>query len=388
MKKIHWILVITIIQSFAIQVLAHTKNTSLDNPTKVKAALSNVQEQIQKLEKTVYHSQNQERDLILQLASLEKAIGDHAEKVRALEEKKTIHQIALSKLHQQSAQLEKTHQTQISSLTKLIQATFRHHKKEQLQLLLEPKEVSTLARMNHYYRFFFETRAKEIKQLQVELSQIQILKQQIIDQESFTRNLAATIKQEQFELQEKKQQRQNVLVSLAKEMHGAKEMLSQFRQQEQQLEQLFKALQQKLNASPTYIEPAQDFAKMKHKLILPIAENGATLSILPNLKKSNSKKTYIGATLGTPVNAIFPGRVVFAEWLRAVGLLIIVDHGNGYLSLYGNNQKLYKGLGDWVNSGEMIARVGQSGGHAEPGLYFEIRKDGEALDPTPWFATT
>ncbi len=146
---------------------------------------------------------------------------------------------------------------------------------------------------------------------------------------------------------------------------------------------MVKSLHQKLATTPTYIEPAQDFAKAKHSLKLPISQSGAKLSTLPHL--SSAKKTYISAQTGTPVNAIFGGRVVFAEWLRGLGLLIIVDHGNGYMSLYGNNQKLYKGLGEWVNQGEMIATVGQSGGHAEPGLYFEIRKDGEALDPASWF---
>ena len=95
----------------------------------------------------------------------------------------------------------------------------------------------------------------------------------------------------------------------------------------------------------------------------------------------------IDAQPGRPVRAIAYGRVVFADWLRGFGLLLIIDHGDGYMSLYGHNQALYKEAGDWVAPGEVVATVGDSGGEVRPGLYFEIRHDGRPVNPARWCRT-
>ena len=89
---------------------------------------------------------------------------------------------------------------------------------------------------------------------------------------------------------------------------------------------------------------------------------------------------------GSPVQAIHPGQVVFSDWLRGAGLLVIVDHGAGYMSLYGGNEALAKNAGDWVDAGEVLATSGLGGENGSPGLYFEIRRNGSALDPEDWLA--
>jgi septal ring factor EnvC (AmiA/AmiB activator) len=92
------------------------------------------------------------------------------------------------------------------------------------------------------------------------------------------------------------------------------------------------------------------------------------------------------AAAGTPVRAVYHGRVAYADWLPGLGLLMIVDHGGGYMTLYGHNEALLKESGDWVEPGEPIAQVGDTGGQARPGLYFEIRLKGEPVNPHPWIA--
>ena len=94
----------------------------------------------------------------------------------------------------------------------------------------------------------------------------------------------------------------------------------------------------------------------------------------------------VEADEGAPVKAVFRGRVVFADWLRGFGLLTIVDHGSGYMTLYGHADLLEKQVGDWVESGEVVARAGRSGGLGTTGLYFEVRQDGQAADPIVWLA--
>ena len=95
----------------------------------------------------------------------------------------------------------------------------------------------------------------------------------------------------------------------------------------------------------------------------------------------------VGAPEGTPVRTVFHGRVAYADWLPGLGLLVVVDHGDGYMSLYGHNEAILKESGDWVTPGEVIAQVGDSGGQSQTALYFEIRQDGEPVDPRPWMGS-
>lgn len=356
------------------------------SPDKVQKDLSQIQTQMKKLEKKLFHDHREEQKLNNQLAALEKEIGDRAEEQIRLQENIHNKQAALTSLQREEKRLYDLTTAQQQALSKLLAATYAHYHQEKLKILLSQDELPNYARASQFYQFFHVARANQIKLLQNDLLSVAHLKENIITERSLLEDLQQKMKQEHIALLDKKQQRQEILKSLSKQLSSDEESLQKLQQQEQHLEQLFKTLQKSLATTPTYIEPVQDFTKVKHQLSLPVSSADAKLTFLPHLKNAK-KKTYIAASSGTPVNAIFSGRVVFAEWLRGVGLLIIIDHGNGYMSLYGNNQKLYKGLGDFVNKDEMIARVGQSGGHSEPGLYFEIRKDGEALDPRPWFKT-
>jgi len=356
-----------------------------EDPSQVKQSLLAVQTEIKKIEKNLYQAHSLERSHVQKLADIEKLMGEQAEQLREQEKKIGEHQQELQALEKETNELNQVNQVHQKALSRLISVTFTHYHKEKLKLLLNPQEMSKLARLNQYYVHFYALRANKIRELQAHLSNVKILQAKIKQKQSTIVELTKTLKDQQKELLANKTERATLLEAITNERKSAEEKLAHLQSQEQHLEQLFKAIQSKVSTTPTYIDPAQDFAKMKRRLSLPIKVEGATLAKLPHMKKSKAKKTYIQADAGTPVSAIFPGRVVFAEWLRGVGLLLIIDHGDGYMSLYGNNQKLYKSLGEWVNAGEMVARVGQSGGHAEPGLYFEIRKDGEALDPTPWF---
>lgn len=379
MAKIRFSFLICLVPSI---LLAHAN--SEPSAQKVQKDLSNIQVQMKKLEKKLFHDHREEQKLNTQLAALEKEIGERSEAQLQLQEKRLIKQTELSRLQNEEKRLYQLTSAQQQALSKLLAATYAHYHQEKLKILLSQDELPHYARANQFYQFFHVARANQIKLLQNDLLSVAQLKESILHERSLLEELDQKLKQEQTALIEKKQQRKEILHSLTQQLTSAEEALQKLQQQEQHLEQLFKTLQKSLATTPTYIDPVQDFSKMKHQLSLPVGTADAKLSFLPHLKNAK-KRTYIAASSGTPVNAIFSGRVVFAEWLRGVGLLIIIDHGNGYMSLYGNNQKLYKGLGDFVNQNEMIARVGQSGGHSEPGLYFEIRKDGEALDPLPWF---
>lgn len=354
---------------------------------KNKTSLLQIQEKIKNLEQTLYDQKREEHNAVKHLATLEKEMGEQSEKLRTLERKKQSHEVILKDLEQKRIKLEQSHQKQLTALEALVRSEFQHQQKESLQLLFEQSEWANLARLSEYFRYFYHARIERMNEVSEGLVQLKMLHEPLAKEQQTIETLSQQIKTKQFALQEKYAQRHELLTSIKAQRSAVDSKLSHFQKQEAHLNQLFKSLKENLSVTPEYIEPVQNFSVMKKKLLLPIQSRHAVLSFIPDAKKNSAKKTYIEASEGTPVNAIFPGKVVFAEWLRGIGLLIIVDHGSGYMSLYGNNQTLYKSLGDSVNQGEMIARVGQSGGQAKAGLYFEIRKDGETLDPTHWFKT-
>jgi septal ring factor EnvC (AmiA/AmiB activator) len=355
------------------------------DPKKLKAALMEIQTKIQALEKTIYHSKAQERDCIKQLAILEKEIGEREERLRQVEITMDAHDDSLRKLQKHTLSYQQQQQIQQGALAHLVQTTFAHYHRERLRLLLEPNESKSMARLNQYYKFFYEARSNKLHALEVDLKKLQALQLQLLKEQQYARELQLKLGSEKLAFAENKESRQRLLSTLSQRVSSDAHQLEQLQHKEKHLDELFHALKDQLALTPSMPESTTHFAKMKKLLTLPVNLAGAKLSAPPAANKSSNKKSYISASEGTPVQAIFKGKVVFAEWLRGVGNLMIIDHGNGYMSLYGNNQKLYKSIGDTVDQGEMIARVGQSGGHAEPGLYFEIRKNGEALDPTPWF---
>ena len=138
-------------------------------------------------------------------------------------------------------------------------------------------------------------------------------------------------------------------------------------------------------STPEPTHPSGNFAKLKGRLHLPVRGQIANRFGTPRAESGATwKGLFIRAAEGNEVKAIAAGQVVFADWLRGFGNLMIVDHGDTFLSVYGNNQSLYRQVGDAVNSGEVIATIGNSGGNPESGLYFELRQQGQAIDPLKW----
>ena len=134
---------------------------------------------------------------------------------------------------------------------------------------------------------------------------------------------------------------------------------------------------------PQQIKGEESFAAQRGRLRWPL--QGRIVSAFGSDDGGRrSSGVLLAAKNGTPVRAISHGRVAFADWLRGYGLVIIVDHGDGYLSLYGCNETLLKDVGDWVDADDTIATSGASGGQKTPGLYFELRAKGQAIDPRGW----
>jgi len=181
--------------------------------------------------------------------------------------------------------------------------------------------------------------------------------------------------------------RRGILAQLQQQLRDKQTELTTLEQDEQRLQQLVISLQRALAEIPEDNGGSQALQQLKGKLRWPVAgritrEYGARQAA----GKLSSRGVHIATLPGADVHAIASGRIVFADWLRGFGLLLIIDHGAGYMSLYGQNSSLYKRVGDRVARGEVVAAAGSSGGKAQPGLYLELRKDGRPFDPGGWFS--
>jgi murein hydrolase activator len=234
-----------------------------------------------------------------------------------------------------------------------------------------------------YYGYFGRLRASQIEGINENLSRIEEIKTQIEAEDVELQKIEAGRKEKLQALEGARRQRGRVLANLDKESRSRSAQLSRLQSQQAQLEKLIRDLNRALESEP--IDPDDPFGRLRGKLIWPVAGEvaaGFGDTRVGNLKWSGLS---INATQGAPVKAVSAGKVIFADWLSGRGLLIILDHGNGYLSLYGHNEQLFKQVGSQVDAGDTISAAGDSGGRSRSGLYFEIRRGGKPVDPRPWF---
>ena len=182
-----------------------------------------------------------------------------------------------------------------------------------------------------------------------------------------------------------RRERNAVVAALEKGIGSRQQRLAGMKQDEGRLKQLLRGIGKVVSAEPASGGPELRFGHMRGKLALPL--RGSISAHFGQTRSGTDfpwQGLFLNAAEGTEVRAIFPGRVAFADWLRGFGLLLILDHGDGFMSLYSHNQLLFRQVGEWVEMGDPIALVGSSGGQTNAGLYFEVRKNGEPLNPLIW----
>lgn len=370
------IVFLTIFMLFAMPCLA--KPIETDDPQKINASIKKLKTSIHQLENKLSSQQENASKHLKTVSIIETDIGKNAEQLRQLQEKlqnKNHHIVLLS---QNIQSLKANHLNQEAHLKEQLLNKFKTYKTERWKLIFNQPPRNEHARLTQYYDFFESARVDYIHDL---LNKLQFLfaQERLLNKEStLLEKLKTNHDHKAYLLKASYSERTKELAVLQSEMSKNKNQLSALKHQEKDLENLFKQLQKRIQAAGKYASPKDSkFPKMLGKLHAPLK--------LPGLRFVPGKNLFLEAKEGTEVFSVFPGRVVFSQWLKGLGLLLIVDHGSGYMSLYGNNQVLYKSAGDWIEGGEMISRVGISGGRKDPGLYFEIRKDGKPLDAHKWF---
>jgi len=272
-----------------------------------------------------------------------------------------------------------------TALAAQLRAAYLIGSEEPLKLLLNQKDPARAGRMFVYYSYFGRARAAQIDGITAELGEIGRLDRALEVEETRLAELEKERHVELSQLEQAREARSRVLVSLQNESRSRVQSLDRLQRQKSGLEKLLHDLGRVVPSFPANSQDA--FARLRGKLVWPVS--GRVLSHFGETRAGGIKwdGLRIASERGAPVRAVSDGRVIYADWLAGLGLLAIVDHGSGYLSLYGHNERLFKAAGDRVTAGDAIAAAGDSGGQANPELYFEIRKGGKPIDPRPWFST-
>jgi septal ring factor EnvC (AmiA/AmiB activator) len=347
------------------------------------AELRQVQEEIRGLEERLA---GQEEELESEAAALRAAeirASEAAAALRDVRSELSSQRARQGELRQSTQETDARLDRERAYLAEQVRMTYATGRQEALRLVLNQESPARLGRMVVYYDYLNSARAERLESIQVDLAMLQRLAVEGEQVEAELARLERSQTEEFQALDAARGERQAVLATLERDIEDAGDELGRLQQEAESLRDLVA----ELGFSPELFPPdaAGGFAGTLGELVWPV--RGTTVNDYGDARAGGQIRwngVVIGAEAGTPVNAIYYGRVAYADWLTGLGLLIILDHGAGYMSLYGHNEVLTKEPGDWVVPGEIIARVGDTGGQQQTAVYFEIRENGEPLDPRRW----
>ena len=265
-----------------------------------------------------------------------------------------------------------------------IRAVYAGGRAERLRLLMNQENPAQVGRILVYYRYLSESRVREINGVTAEIESLARAERQLAENTARLETLAATQAAEARELQAARDERAQVVARLDARIRDQRGEADRLAAEAAALEALVEELRRALIDLPEADREA--FGAVRGKLDWPT--KGVLMSDFGQPRAGGSMRwngVVIGTDRGREVRSIYHGRVAYADWLPGMGLLMVVEHGDGYMSLYGHNESLYKRVGDWVSPGEVLAAAGDTGGRSRAALYFEIRKDGRPENPHPWF---
>ncbi len=358
------------------------------NPAKAEADLKAVRTQIDKVKADLERDAGRRDQLSKEIEESEKTVGAARGELEKLRRERAEHSARRAGLAAQRRTEEAALAKDREALSGQIRAASMIGQQEPLKLLLSQRDPGQTGRVLVYYQYFGRARASQIAAIDAHLGELATLDQGLAAEEQRLTALEDQQKGEVAKLQAARERRGRALVTLDAESKNRAKELDRLKDQQDGLEKLVRELRRALERIEKFPTDSKDaFAKLKGKLAWPVA--GKLVASYGETRAGGVKwdGVLLAGAQGTPVRAVYHGRVVYADWLAGLGLLTIIDHGDGYLSLYGHNERLYKEVGERVTAGDTIATLGDSGGRPRPELYFEIRKGGKPVDPRPWFKT-
>lgn len=347
--------------------------------------LKELEEKIQALQARMVDTRSEYGRLQTQLQQSETIIGKVAKNIERLSQQRREQQQRLNELQEQQKLLRAEHAHQQQTLAQQIRSAYLMGQQNYLRLWLSQQDPFSVGRMLTYHDYFNRSRSAQIATIQNTLSNLHDVQHEIEQQQQRVDGLLNRQGQKKNELQDNYSQRQAILQHLAKELKNQDQALKRLQEDKRQLQALIRDLRPTLEKL-TIPDGKQAVVFSKLKRHLPYPLQGKLLQRYGD--KRIGRLTWQGLLIGAPqgekVKAVASGRVAFAEWFKHYGLLVILDHGHGYMTLYAHNQSLYIKTGDWVDKETVIASVGHSGGREQSALYFEVRRRGVPVNPLHW----
>lgn len=347
--------------------------------------LDDIREKITSVLSALSQNKDQRDSVRNELKKLEVKIAISSKKLRKTQRK---HKKSLKKLKKSRADLKKLKRSlhkQRKILGDQLRSAYTMGQQPQLKMLLNQQDPAEMGRAMMYYRYLNQARGKEIDTFISDIEKQRKLESSI---EKTTQELAllvSTKKQEKKKLSKNRAKRKRILAQLNKDIDSQQLTLDDLQSSRGRIENLLMSLGELLADIPAEALDQKPFGEMRGKLPWPVKGSfRASFGTKRGQGDLRWNGVVINADYDTQVRAVTHGRVAFADWLQGYGFITIIDHNDGYMSLYGYTQELYKQVGDWVEASEVIASVGDSGGQLKSGLYFEIRKQGKPINPKKW----
>lgn len=329
------------------------------------------------------------------LRASETAISEATRALAGLEAESRQLRTSASQLAEQQRSLEQQLATRQSALGRLLAARSMARAPDLVRLVLSGEDPSEVARRLYYLSVLSKAAARVIEAHRAGLTELERLRGESAARARELRDVEAQQRADRERVLAERRERRRVLEQIAGELRTGRRQIQQMLADEKRLSRVVQEIGRVLASRPgagyRQAEPApapgatgQPFASLRGTLRWPVRGELATRDRGQRSVRTGSKGVFIRAPQGDAVSAVAQGRVVFADWMRGFGNLLIIDHGDSYLSVYGHNDSLLKRAGDAVGSGETVATVGASGGREESGVYFELRHLGEAVDPSSW----
>ncbi len=342
--------------------------------------LSTVQKAISQQKSTIRYYSKARKKLAAKLENDDIAIGKVVKKLRDTQKKLTTTQQKIIQLAKEKSQLQRQKKHQEKLLAQQLRAAYSNGHHDYLKLILNQEQAAKVQRSITYYQYLNKARIKEIDAFKQILSALLQASTHHQEQVAQLKTLTQQQQKQRQALELTKQKRAKTLIELSKDLLNSQQQLATLKAEE---ENLVSALKKLATLAKKQIS-LTGLNKLKNKLHWPL--KGKILHSYGSQKQGylKWKGVLMSAPIGRQVQSIHNGTVLFANWLKGYGLVTVIDHGNGYMSLYAHAQTLLKNVGDQVETGEPIALVGQSGGKSQPSLYFEIRHRGKAVNPKLW----
>ena len=350
-----------------------------------KAKLDNLKRAISSLEKQLGQRDKEKNTLATELKKVEVDAANISKNIRRVTQQINGHVATLQNLDVQQHDLRKNIKQQNAAISEHIAASYKLGNQESIKLLLNQEDPQKLARVFKYYSYFIDARNEKIAAYTADVEKLAALSTEVSQQKEQLDSAKEQLLDNQQKLLAASKTRAATLQKLTVSLQNDRGKLDKLLKERRELEELL-ATVERASRNMQMLTPAgkQSFASRKGSLRCPI--NGKVAHSYGSQRSGTMRweGLLINAKMGEPVAAVHDGQVIFSNYMRGFGLLIILNHGDGFMTLYAHNQELIKDTGDWVLSNETIARAGDTGGMDQAAVYFEIRQKGQPTDPKAW----